>query len=112
MDRMPYNRVCLKVSQFCIRLTPLPSFCKDDDLRTLFLIMFKEELEIFVKSVPRMMGDLAIAQRPKCARSSAALRPPLPISYIAGYFVRCRTGNKASTLADGPDNQGAGLGVG
>jgi hypothetical protein len=49
--------------------------------RTAFLIIAREEAEIVARFVPRIIGDLAIAQRPKCARSSAAERPPLPISY-------------------------------
>lgn len=45
---------------------------------TLFLTMAKVEEEILLRSVPRTKGDLAIAQRPKCRRSSFAFSLPLP----------------------------------
>ena len=47
---------------------------------TAFLSTAREEDEIVARFVPIIIGDLAIAQRPKCALSSAAERPPLPIS--------------------------------
>ena len=45
---------------------------------TLFLTIAKVEEEILLRSVPRTKGDLAIAQRPKCRRSSFAFSLPLP----------------------------------
>jgi hypothetical protein len=48
---------------------------------TLFFMIASDEFLIFDRSVPRMMGDLAIAHIPMCVRSSASVRPPLPISY-------------------------------
>jgi hypothetical protein len=45
---------------------------------TLFLIIAKVAFEILLRSLPRMIGDLAIAQSPKCVRSSAAVSFPLP----------------------------------
>lgn len=54
---------------------------------TAFLIIAREEAFIVARFVPRIMGDLAIAQRPKCARSSASVRPPLPISYARSAVI-------------------------
>jgi len=56
--------------------------------RTAFLIIAREEEEMLARFVPRIIGDLAIAQRPKCARSSAAERPPFPISYRTSATVK------------------------
>jgi len=50
---------------------------------TLFFSTAKLAWLIFDKSVPISNGLLAMAQIPKCALSSAAVRPPFPISNIS-----------------------------
>lgn len=53
----------------------------EECLLTVFLMIASDAELIFDKSVPKISGDLQIAQRPKWVRSSAVVRPPLPTSY-------------------------------
>jgi hypothetical protein len=57
---------------------------------TAFLMIAREEDFILARLVPIIKGDLAIAQRPKCARSSASERPPFPISYPSQFGSQSR----------------------
>lgn len=47
---------------------------------TAFFKIARDEDGMEARLVPKIMGDFAIAQMPKCARSSASVRPPFPIS--------------------------------
>ena len=59
--------------------------------RTLFFTMARVVWEILLRSVPRMRGDFAMAQRPKCRRSSLVLSLPFPTiceSVTSAYRAR------------------------
>ena len=56
---------------------------KEWDVFTLFVMSLTSSLLILVISVPRMIGDLVIAQIAKCVRSSAGVKAPLARIFIS-----------------------------